>query len=47
MREIGTLINSLCHIGFIVYILSSITEVKKMLRNIQKREQDKAESEEV
>jgi len=37
MSEIGTLINSLCHIGFIVYVLTSIAEVKKMLRDIQER----------
>lgn len=46
MSEIGTLINSLCHIGFIVYVLTSITEIKEMLRDIKKGEQDKAESEE-
>ena len=36
MSEIGTLINSLCHIGFIVYVLCSIAEIKKILRDIQK-----------
>lgn len=36
MSEIGTLINSLCHIGFIVYVLCSITEIKKILRDMQK-----------
>lgn len=36
MSEIGTLINSLCHIGFIVYVLSSIAEIKKLLRDMQK-----------
>lgn len=36
MSEIGDLINSLCHIGFIVYVLSSIAEIKKILRDMQK-----------
>ena len=36
MGEIGTLINSLCHIGFIVYVLCSIAEIKKILRDMQK-----------
>lgn len=36
MIEIGTLINSLCHIGFIVYVLSSIAEIKQILRSMQK-----------
>jgi len=38
MSEIGTLINSLCHIGFIVYITCSIAEIKKMLRDIRKED---------
>lgn len=38
MSEIGTLINSLCHIGFIVYILCSVAEIKKILRDIQGKE---------
>jgi len=36
MSEIGTLINSLCHIGFIVYVLCSIGEIKKILRDMRK-----------
>jgi hypothetical protein len=36
MTEIGILINSLCHIGFIVYVTCSIAEIKKMLRGMQK-----------
>jgi len=36
MSEIGTLINSLCHIGFVVYVLCSITEIKKILRDMQR-----------
>lgn len=36
IEEIGTLINSLCHIGFIVYVLSSIAEIKQILRSMQK-----------
>ena len=36
MSEIGTLINSLCHIGFIVYVLCSIAEIKKILRDMRK-----------
>ena len=35
MSEIGTLLNSLCHIGFIVYVLCSIADIKKILRDIQ------------
>ena len=37
MIEIGTLINSLCHIGFLVYILSSIAEIKQILRSMQSK----------
>ena len=37
MNEIGTLINSLCHIGFIIYVLESIAEIKKILRDMQDR----------
>lgn len=36
MSEIGDLINSICHIGFIVYVLCSIAEIKKILRDMQK-----------
>ena len=35
MSEIGTLLNSLCQIGFIVYVLCSIADIKKILRDIQ------------
>ena len=40
MREIGTLINSLCHIGFIVYVLGSIAEMKKILRDMQRSDKN-------
>ena len=36
MSEIGTLINSLCHIVFVVYVLCSIAEIKKILRDMQR-----------
>ena len=36
MSEIGTLINSLCHIGYMVYVLCSIVEIKKILRDMRK-----------
>lgn len=36
MSEIGSLLNSICHIWFIVYVLCSIAEIKKMLRDMRK-----------
>jgi len=41
MNEIGTLLdslNSLCHMGFIVYVLLSIAEIKRILRDMQRRD---------
>lgn len=37
MENIGILLNSLCHIGFIVYVLTSLAEIKRMLKDIQKK----------
>ena len=39
MTEIVLLINVLCHIGYIIYVLCSIAEIKKTLRDIQKEQQ--------
>lgn len=39
MENIGILLNSLCHIGFIVYVLCSLAEIKRMLKDIQKKTQ--------
>lgn len=37
MENIGILLNSLCHIGFIAYVLTSLAEIKGMLKDIQKK----------
>jgi hypothetical protein len=37
MENIGILLNSLCHIGYIAYVLGSIAEIKRMLKDIQKK----------
>jgi len=40
MSEIGDLLNSICHIGFIVYVLCSIAEIKKMLRDKERNNKE-------
>ena len=44
MSEIGTLINSLCHIGIMVYILCSIAEIKKILRDMRKERMNETDN---
>ena len=39
MENIGILLNSLCHIGYTVYVLCSLAEIKKILKDIQKKAQ--------
>ena len=38
MENIATLLNSLCHIGYIVYVLYSLVEIKRMLKDIRNGE---------
>lgn len=37
MENVGILLNSLCHIGYVVYVLCSLAEIKRMLKDIQKK----------
>ena len=45
MTEIVLLINVLCHIGYIIYVLWSIAEIRKTLKDIQKEQRGMAERE--